>query len=133
VNFTKTLYVFGNEYLSQDSMARRVAAALSDVQVVHCYSPEELPQDQDEIWILDVVQNTRAPVLLTNLDSLKVHKLVSLHDFDLAFYFQLLKELGTPVQARIIGVPSTGDPSVLAREVQALLHSSSAAKTARSA
>jgi len=50
------LYVFGNEYLEQDSLARKVASYLDDVELVHCRSPDELLEAEGEIIILDVAK-----------------------------------------------------------------------------
>lgn len=114
----RELYVFGNEYLAQDSMARRVAAHLHDVDIRHCRSPDDLLDAGDTITILDVAQDTDRVRTLTDVSALKTRNLVSLHDFDLAYFLNLLEAIGNHKNILIIAVPATGEPERLARDVE---------------
>ncbi|MFH1650326.1 MAG: hypothetical protein ABIA93_07320 [Candidatus Woesearchaeota archaeon] len=111
------IYVFGNEYLQEDSMARKVSEHL-DVSVMHCRSPDDLLDVQGEMVILDVVKGTDKPIVLHGTDKIKTRNLVSMHDFDLGYFFKLLKELGQEPSVTIIGVPEKGDPELIAKEVR---------------
>ena len=114
------VYVFGNEYLAEDSLAASVSKHL-DCHIVRCRSPEELMEaDDDPITILDVAKGATEPSII-KLEQLKTRSLMSMHDFDLSFFLNLMKELGQEKHIRIIGIPQQGDPAQLAREVQALL------------
>lgn len=116
------LYVFGNEYLAQDSMARRVSEHLQGIDIVHCHSPEELLEaDEEIITILDVVVGITKPIVITDITKLKTRNLVSMHDFDLGFFLKLMKELGQEKHVRIIGVPQAGDAKALAKDVEKLI------------
>ncbi len=117
----KNLYVFGNPYLEQDRFAIEVARQLSDkVRLVFCRNPDELLQAQDdEILIIDVVKNIKEPVCITDPAQLKTQSMVSLHDFDLGFFLNLLDRMGIHKQVRIIGIPMKGNARQLAREVDA--------------
>src|SRR3989344_9122659 len=86
----KTLYVFGNEYLEQDSLAHKVAEHL-DYPVRHCDTPYVLLEMPDrDMLILDVVKGIAAPMIIRNADQLKTRNMMSLHDFDLGFVLSLL-------------------------------------------
>ena len=117
----KSLYVFGNEYLEEDKLAREVADRLDNVKVVHCKSPEDLLEAGEEVMILDVVKGTDRIVIVTDPAKIKTNKLVSLHDLDLGFFLNLLKELGMGKKIKIIGIPQRGNPAKLAREVKACM------------
>lgn len=103
------LFVFGNEYLEDDSMARRVAVHLNNVELVHCRSPEQL-FGEENINILDVVKGVDKPIIITNISQLKTRNILSLHDFDLGFFLNLLKEMGQEPKIKIFGLPDKGDP-----------------------
>jgi len=114
------VYVFGNEYLGEDSLAASVSKYLH-ANIVHCRSPEDLLEADDEtITILDVAQGATKPVII-KLEQLKTRSLMSMHDFDLSFFLNLMKELGQEKHIRIIGIPQQGNPVEIAREVQDLL------------
>jgi len=114
------LYVFGNEYLEQDSMARKVAKHLQklikNIEVVHCRSPDDL-LSEDDIIILDVVKDIKEPVLVEDIGKLKTGKIISMHDFDLGFFLKLIDKIGIKKNIKIVGVPSEGNPEIIARNI----------------
>lgn len=119
----RNLYVFGNELLSIDSFARKVARFLSDdFNIIPCRDPEcILDADKSkEILILDVVKGLREPIVITDVKQLKTGKIVSLHDFDLGFLLDLLEGIDEKRKIRIIGVPQQGDPEETANKVREL-------------
>ena len=115
----KKLFVFGNEYLSGDSFALEVADLLKDeCEIIHCRSPEDLLDvDDEEIIILDVVRGVERPVLITDVDKIKTRSLISLHDFDLGFFIKLMRKIGIKKIVRILGVPESGDSLNIANRV----------------
>ncbi len=124
----KILYVFGNEYLKDDAFAKDVAKEIvksagkklkNKLEVKLCAHPEILlGAKEDEILILDVVNNLKKPILITDVSQLKARKLVSFHDFDVGFVLQLMKSLGTDKKIKIIGIPQQGDAKKIADEVK---------------
>jgi Ni,Fe-hydrogenase maturation factor len=112
------LYVFGNEYLEQDSLARKVASCLEDIELVHSRSPDDLLEAEGEMIILDVAKGITEPRLITDTSKLKAANIVSMHDFDLGYFLRLLDELGTPKKVKIIALPQNGDPLALSKQVQ---------------
>ncbi|MFH1916216.1 MAG: hypothetical protein ABIJ21_03050 [Nanoarchaeota archaeon] len=114
-----TLYVFGNEYLAEDSLAALVARQFKDVQLVYCKSPDDLLDAGDEMAIIDVVKGISDPILITDVDQLKTRNLMSLHDFDLGFFLNLLKGMGMEKKIKIIGIPEKGDAKSMYEQVRA--------------
>ncbi|MFH1409915.1 MAG: hypothetical protein ABIH34_08460 [Nanoarchaeota archaeon] len=114
----KTLYVFGNEHLDQDNMAHHVAKHLEGVSIMHCFSPEALFDAKgDELLLLDVVKDIDKPMIITDPTVLKTKNLMSLHDFDLGYFLQMMEALGEGKKVKIIGVPPTGDRVEWAKQV----------------
>ena len=116
----KSLYVFGNNYLDFDSLSLRVAKLLGNkAKIVKCSSPDALLEaDSHELTILDVVKNSKEPLLIRDVNKLKSRKIISMHDFDLAFFLKLMDEMGIKRKIKIIGIPSKGDEEALARTVK---------------
>lgn len=111
-----TVCVFGNEFLEEDALAGKVAKHI-DAKIVHCTSPDDLLLVDGDIIILDVVKGISEPVLITDVHKLKIRNLMSLHDFDVGFFLNLLNELGEKKSIRIIGIPVKGDPQKIAKVV----------------
>lgn len=116
----RSIYVFGNEYIEQDSLAKRVAGSIgSNLNIVCCTSPEQiLDSDEKEILMLDVVKNIRKPIIIKDVSQIKPNKMVSLHDFDLGFFLKLMRAMGIKKKIKIIGIPPRGNASKIAKEVQ---------------
>lgn len=118
----RTLYVFGNEYLKDDAFAKQVAKSLDKVNIIPCTSPEDLLDAKEkEILILDVVKNIKKPIIIKNVSQIKERNIISLHDFDLAFFLKLMNKLGLNKKIKIIGVPSKGNIGKIAKEVELLV------------
>lgn len=124
----RTIYVFGNEYLEDDAFATDVAKEIVKsggkklkvkLDVKLCAHPEILlDAKEDELLILDVVNNLKKPILITDISQLKSRKLISFHDFDVGFVLQLMESLGTDKKVKIIGIPQQGDAKKIADEVK---------------
>ncbi len=121
----KSLYVFGNEYLDEDSLAHEVAARIKQrygdaVRIVACRSPDELLEAEgEELLILDVVKNLREPVVIDDIAHLHTRPIMTIHDFDVAYLLRLMRELGIEKNIKIIGIPPTGDAKKIAQKVVA--------------
>ncbi|RMF54547.1 hypothetical protein D6745_04995 [Candidatus Woesearchaeota archaeon] len=118
----RKLYVFGNEFLKDDSFALRVAEGLSGVDVVHCRRPDELMDEEGELLILDVIKGTDNIRIIKDIDEIKTRNLVSMHDFDLGFFLSLMKELGSPKKIKIIGIPEKGEEKEICKKVEQIIN-----------
>jgi Ni,Fe-hydrogenase maturation factor len=115
----KHLYVFGNEYLKSDSFAKEMAEELKEkAKITFCTTPELLlDAEEEEIIILDVIKNVKETTVITDAAQLKINKLVSMHDFDVAYFLELMKQLGMLKKIKIIGVPESGDKKKIKEEI----------------
>ena len=103
------ILVFGNEFYSEDSLAKELLAGVKDV--VFCDSPEDIleySESEADFVIVDVVKDLDK-VRHISVDELKAPSSSSVHDFDLSFYLQILQKTGKLADARIIGIPPSGD------------------------
>jgi Ni,Fe-hydrogenase maturation factor len=115
--------VFGNEFLEDDCLAGDVAKHI-DATIVHCTSPDDILLVEGNIVILDVAKGINEPVLITDVRQLKTRNMISLHDFDVGFFLNLLEELGEKKSITIIGIPMTGDPKEIAQRVEPWIRNS---------
>ena len=119
------IYVFGNPFIDEDNMAYLVAKKLDipGIEFVYCRSPEVLIESGKDLVIMDVVANTDKVVMIDDIDLLHQFSLLSLHDFDLAYFLNLLKKMGKIKTVKIIGVPQKGKVEEIVKEVAPLLSS----------
>lgn len=119
----KKIYVFGNEHLEDDRLPEDIGRFLSQkFKVAHCRSPDELLEaEEDEILILDVVKGIKEPIIINDIRQIKTNKMISLHDFDLGFFLNLMKEMGINKKIKIIGVPAKGSIEEIAKKAEACI------------
>jgi hypothetical protein len=118
----KKLYVFGNEHLEDDKLSREVSKYLGDCKIVHCRSPDELLEaEEDEILILDVVKNIKEPIIIDDISQIRINKMLSLHDFDVGFFLNLMKNMGINKKIKIIGIPQQGNIKGIAKKVESTI------------
>ena len=67
--------------------------------------------------MLDVSPNIKGVVEIKDLNFIKERKMVSLHDFDLNFFLNLMKKLGKVKNITIIVIPLKGDEEIIAEDV----------------
>ena len=112
------IIVLGNEFIDEDSLARKICDKILDFEIIKVRDSFEL---MEELWknekkiILDVVENLKEPREIT-LDELNTGKIISAHDFDAGFVFRLFGE-----QVKIIGIPQTGDENLILEKVKIIL------------
>ncbi|MFA5142157.1 MAG: hypothetical protein WC471_04270 [Candidatus Woesearchaeota archaeon] len=102
-----TVYCFGNEYISNDKLAKEIAGKLSvpDVEFVLCDGIEDIFEVQGTIYIMDVVKNLREVTILHGMEYFKVNPSVSCHDFDLGYFLKLFQKMGRIGDVVVIGLP----------------------------
>ena len=98
---------FGNEFVEQDSLAKKLADELKvdGVEFIKCDSLEGIKGD---VMILDVVKGLN-DVRLIPLEKIKNFHPVSLHDFDLGTELKLRQTIGEINKVTIFGIPMKGD------------------------
>ena len=121
------IYCFGNEYVSCDSMAKRIADSL-EMEGVEFIKTDSIEGISGDIVILDVVKGIKEVKVLTDIDKIKEFYPISAHDFDLGTELKLRKAVGELGKVTIIGVPMTGDIEDIKEKVKHLIHSQISAK-----
>ncbi|MBU2633680.1 MAG: hypothetical protein KJ674_00385 [Nanoarchaeota archaeon] len=122
----KTIYVFGNEVLDYDNLAKNIAKEikLENINFKPIDSLNEIFDIQESnLNILDVVKGITKTTLITDLDKIQKPNMYSLHDFDITFYLKLMKELKRVNKINIIGIPQSGDKEEIKKEVIKIIHS----------
>lgn len=121
----KTILCFGNPYIKGDSISVQLAKELKTLnyEFIICNYPDELYnyKNLDEIYIMDMVKDIKKVELITDLDKLKVHKPISLHDFDVGFFLKLMKATGKLNSIKIIGLPLGVKKEDIKEQVEELL------------
>jgi Ni,Fe-hydrogenase maturation factor len=115
---------YGNEFIKEDCLAKEIADEISipDVEFIKSDSLNDVICNKDcNVFILDVVRNSNKVIMINDIDQLKEHKLVSLHDFDLAFFLKLMKGLGNIHEVKIIGIPQKGDKNEIIYEIKEIV------------
>ena len=110
------VYVFGNEYVSEDrraiEVARELEGKVEGVSFVFVGPNEDVPfVGERRVVILDTVRGLRNVELVegAEIDGLVLSPRGSVHDFDLAFQLRYLKKLNRLGKVTIIGIPQEGE------------------------
>lgn len=108
------VYCFGNEFVKEDSLAKRISDELKveGFEFVKCNLPDELEIESETLVIMDVVKGSKNVMMITDADQLKQDNTCSCHDLDLGYYLKLFQELGMLKKLYIIGLPMETDLSV---------------------
>ncbi len=107
------LLACGNPLIPGDALAFEIADRLQEegFAVRRITDPLQLlSYDLATSVLLDVAYGIDEPVLLQDVDRLRLSRMVSLHDFDVAYFLKLLRELGALHKLRIIAVPPSWRP-----------------------
>jgi Ni,Fe-hydrogenase maturation factor len=118
------ILVFGNPYLKEDNLAVKIGKQinLKGFKVINCSKPDDLlNHDINKSIILDVAKGIDQITLFDDIDSLEFSVIFSLHDFDLSYFLNLLKETGKLEKANIIGIPADYDEEKAVNEVKQLI------------
>lgn len=107
VKCPKTIYVLGNPLVSGDSLALKVAKKIEKefpkIRFIHLDPNEEIREK--DITILDIAKGISKVTVINDLNQLELGKIISPHDFDIAFSLKLMKKVGLIKRIRIIAIP----------------------------
>jgi len=104
----KTIYVFGNPLVKEDSLPLKLADSLRKEFPELDFKEFDTVEDlilEKELHILDTVKVIRKVELIEDLDRIITDKVFSLHDFDLSYNLKLFKRMKMIDKIRIFGVP----------------------------
>lgn len=107
----RTVFVFGNPIVKEDSVALKIADALEgrleNTGFFRISSLEEIKKMPKELLILDCAEGIQKIEIITDLKRIGIGKKISLHDFDLAAELLLWEKIGKlkGVEMHIIAVP----------------------------
>lgn len=101
--------VFGNIMLKNDSMPIRLMGELAkrfpEIEFKDFDPNDNLEKEGSELNIIDTVGGINRVTLVTDIDSIKINRVLTMHDFDLGYNLRLMKKLGYVKKVRIFGVP----------------------------
>lgn len=121
----KTVYVLGNELMQKDALAvlvSRKLKGLNGIEFKHVRDPAELFQVAgDEVLVMDVVRGLHKVRWIDDLGVLKRGGVCSLHDFDFAFFVEMMLAKGDCKKFKILGLPMQYRPEKAIEEARALL------------
>ena len=119
------LLLFGNPVLSVDNLAVNVGKELEKdgYETLHLENPLGLLDlNLTEYVIIDVAYGLKDVKLIESVDRLVLGRLCSLHDFDMAYFLKLLKQLGKLDAIRIVAIPQDMPVADAVLSVRGLLH-----------
>ena len=105
----KTILVFGNPLLKQDSLPIKLLPKLRslypEIEFKEIDPTEDLEKQGKHLIILDTIKGIDKVTTITSIEQLHANKIYSMHDFDLALNLKLLKKLNKIESVKIIGIP----------------------------
>lgn len=105
----KKILVFGNPLVRKDSLPPSLISSLQklfpSIEFKEFDAVEDLQKEGKNLYILDSVEGIKKVELITNIDILEVNRILSVHDFDLAYTLKLMKNANMIDRVTIIGVP----------------------------
>lgn len=116
------IYCFGNEFLNQDSLAKKLADELEieGFEFVKVNDIFQIIGKEKDIVILDVVQGIKKTIKITDISQLKKEKKITAHDFDLADLIKILNSVEN-INFTIIGIPQKGDKETIKDQITKLI------------
>ena len=105
-------------------LAGRLAARFPGIEFKEFDPSENLEKEGRDLTIIDAAEGIERVTLFTDIDSIKVQKVYSLHDFDLGFSLKLLKKLGYLDSVKVFCVPMGMDENLALEQLTSLITSS---------
>ncbi len=119
------ILVFGNPLVREDSLALRILPKLrkqfSSIEFIELDATEELTEYGQHLIILDVAKGIGKPAIITDLDDLELDRVLTMHDFDLAWNLKILKTAGKIKSVKIIALPYNLDEKKALEKAAALI------------
>jgi Ni,Fe-hydrogenase maturation factor len=104
----KTIYVFGNPLVKEDSLPLKLIGKLRkefpSLEFKELDTVEDLELEK-ELNIIDTVKGIKKVELIEDIDKIITDKIYSMHDFDLGYNLKLLKKMKMIDKVRIFGIP----------------------------
>lgn len=127
-NMGLKILCLGNEFIKQDSLAKKIGKKLRDsfevVDIKNSFQLIDILKEDksDEFVILDVIEGLNK-VRILDIDDLQENKILTAHDFDAGIVLKLLKP-----NVKIVGMPMQDreeriDESQILREVKEIINS----------
>ena len=113
--------------MDEDSLALRILPRLKkllpEIEFIELdgTESEEIASYGPDVTILDVAKGIDKPVVITDLDQLDLPRVVSMHDFDLAWNLKLLKKIGKIRSVKIVAVPTAYPDKMAIEKIKELL------------
>ena len=105
----QTILIFGNTLVESDSLAVKLIPKLKktfkDFNFIHVDPTENLEIYGKDLIIVDVIQNIKEPIIITDIKKLKLPNVNSMHDFDLSYNLKLLMQVKKINSVKILGLP----------------------------
>ena len=104
----KTIYVFGNPLIKEDSLPLKLIDKLRKEFPSIEFKEFDTTEDfilEPELNIIDTVKGIKKVELIEDIDRIVTDKIYSLHDFDLAYNLKLLKKMKMIDNVKIFGIP----------------------------
>lgn len=107
------ILVFGNPLVPADSLALRILPALRKrfpkVEFIELDGIDDLYEYGRNLAVLDVAAGIKTVSVVDDLDDLELPRVLSMHDFDLAWNLKILLKAGMIDSVRIIAIPQGMD------------------------
>lgn len=120
------IYLVGNPLVEEDAMPLKLGPQLSeafpDIEFREFDPTENLPEDSEELLIIDTILGIKEPMIFNDIDDFSSQKTYSMHDFDLGWVLKLYKKLNMIKKIKIIGVPPEGDMEAVFESVKDLIN-----------
>ncbi|MCX8179419.1 MAG: hypothetical protein N3E38_01615 [Candidatus Aenigmarchaeota archaeon] len=121
----KKILVFGNPLVRKDSLPPSLIGDLKKlfphIEFKEFDAVEDLQKEGKNLYILDTVEGIEKVELITNIDILEVNRIISVHDFDLAYTLKLLKNAKMIDRVTIIGVPVNIDKNEALEQIKEII------------
>jgi hypothetical protein len=104
----RTVYVFGNPLVEEDSLPLRILPNLRELLPYIRFEEFDTTEDldpKDGLVILDTANGIEKVQLIEDIDMLDAGKIYTMHDFDLGLTLKLWKKAGMIEDAKMICVP----------------------------
>lgn len=115
------VYCFGNEFIKQDSLAKKLADEIK-IKGVEFVKADSLEGIGGDIVILDVVKGIKDVILLDDIEKIKEFHPISAHDFDIGTELKLRKAIGDIGKVIIIGIPMKGNIAEIKEKVKSYIN-----------